>query len=135
MLKKKDDQLREKEVEINDLNVEIEEKDEQIVKLDTSLRLLKVDHRLADIKVLDIKNDENGKSILEVEFQEINDEGEPIDDAKPFSLIGDEIRIDAWVVQFDDKYVEQADLDRSTSICLFKAHLWQYRRPSRRQCD
>ena len=83
------------------------------------MRLLKVDHRLANVKVLDM-GDDDGQPYIDVEFQEVNDEGQPIDKAKRFTLVGDEIRIDTWQVQFDDKYIEQADLDRHTSICLFK---------------
>jgi hypothetical protein len=33
---------------------------------------------------------------------------------------GDRIYIEYLVVKFDDKYVEQADLERGTAICLFE---------------
>lgn len=118
-IKQKDGLLAEKEDLIAELNVAIEKKDEEIARLDTAMRLLKVDHRLAEIKVLDM-GQKDGQPFIDVEFQEINDDGQPIDQSKQFTLVGDEIRIDTWLVQFEDKYVEQADIDRSTSICLFK---------------
>jgi len=111
--------IADKEDEIAKLNIDIEKKEEEIARLDTAMRLLKVDHRLAEIKVRDVR-EKDGQTYLDVEFQEINDEGQPIDEAKRFTLEGDEIRIDTWLVQFEDKYVEQADLDRATSIVLFK---------------
>jgi hypothetical protein len=111
-LREKDALLAEKDGTIRDLT-------EEVTKLETANHLLKVDHRLAEIKVLDIGADDSG-SFVDVTFQEISDEGQPIDELKNFRLRGDEIRVDSWVVQFDDKYVEQQDLHRSTSILLFK---------------
>jgi hypothetical protein len=115
--------LAEKDNTIRDLHAEIVEKDEEIARLDTAMRLLKVDHRLADVSVLDTGLEQNGDPFCLVAFQEINDEGQPIDKAKQFRLRGDEIRIDSWVVKFDDKYVEQQDLHRSSSILAFK-RIW-----------
>jgi uncharacterized coiled-coil protein SlyX len=116
----KDTLLAEQDVAIRDLNTQIVEKDEEIARLDTAMRLLKVDHRLADIKVLDIGAEENGDPFIDVTFQEINDEGQPIDKAREFRLKGTDIRVDSWQVNFEDKYIEQADLHRSTTICLFQ---------------
>ena len=31
------------------------------------------------------------------------------------------VYIDCWIVKFDDKYIEEAALHRSTSLCLFKS--------------
>ncbi|MEQ8791139.1 MAG: hypothetical protein RIC55_33060 [Pirellulaceae bacterium] len=111
--------IADKDTQIDELNVDIEEKKKEITRLDTAMRLLKVDHRLAEIKVIDVAKDDDGPYV-DVTFQEIGEEGQPIDEMKEFRLRGDEIRVDSWVVQFDDKYVEQQDLDRSTSILLFK---------------
>ncbi len=39
---------------------------------------------------------------------------------KDFRINGDVVYIDNWVVKFDDKYVERAEIDRSTSLVLFR---------------
>jgi hypothetical protein len=121
-LVQKDELIVEKDGQIEDLNVEIVIKDEEIVKLDTAIRLLKVDHRLAIIKVLEQGLDpETKKTFTIVEFQEVNDESKPIDDPKQFRLKGDTVYIDTWVVKFEDRYIEEADILRSTSMCMFKS--------------
>ena len=122
-LREKDTLLAEQEGAIRDLNDQIVEKDEEIARLDTAMRLLKVDHRLADVTVLETGVDNEGNPTCQVRFQEIDDQGQPVGKPKDFQLKGDEIRIDSWVVKFDDKYVEQQDLHRSTSILAFK-RIW-----------
>ena len=39
---------------------------------------------------------------------------------RQFRINGDVVYIDNWVVKFDDKYVERAEIDRSTSLVLFR---------------
>jgi len=113
---------------ISDLNVAIEEKDAviaeqevEIERLDTAMRLLKVDKRLAYLTVVDQDNDpETGELFSIVEFVEVDQDGRPIEEPKQYRLRGDIIYIDAKVVKFEDKYIEQADLHRSTTIYLFQ---------------
>ena len=134
-LKEKDEQLanvrgelaeaeltvKRQDEQISVMAVEIKEKDATIEKLDTSLRLLKVNHRVAWLTVLDQGVDESTDEMYTiVQFVEVNDKGEAIDKPKQFRIEGDVVYIDNWVVKFDDKYVEQADIDRSTSLVLFR---------------
>ena len=42
---------------------------------------------------------------------------------------GELVYIDSWIVKFDDKYVEQSDLHRSTSLVLFKRIFGDKQRP------
>ncbi|MBC7856241.1 MAG: hypothetical protein IAF94_22650, partial [Pirellulaceae bacterium] len=91
-------------------------------KLRTKLALLKVDHRLARLTVLDQeKRGEKDELYSKVEFVELNDEGVPFDNDPPriFDIKGDLVYIDSLVVKFEDKYIEEKDLDRSTSLCIF----------------
>lgn len=122
-LQEKDALLAEKDGTIRDLNDEVAKKEKEIARLDTAMRLLKVDHRLADVTVLDTGVDKDGNPTCKVRFQEIDDQGQPIGEGMDFDLTGDEIRIDSWVVKFDDKYVEAQDLHRGTSILAFK-RIW-----------
>lgn len=113
-LLQKSQQIEEQRVQIDELNV-------QVKKLETSLAFLKVDHRVARFTALDQTKDEaTGQITTLIEFVEVNDEGVPIDTPRQFRLQGDMVYIDAWVIRFKDEYVEKADLERGTSLILFK---------------
>jgi len=120
-LETKDAVIRVKEQEIGALTDEVAQQQKEIERLDTAMRLLKVDHRMAKVSVIDQTKDEaTDTTLTQIDFQEINSNGDPIGDPKRFEIKGDIVYIDSWVVKFDDKYVEQADLDRSTSLVLFR---------------
>lgn len=109
----KTQQIQEQEIQIATLKQDVD-------RLATSLALMKVDHRLAKLTVIDQGTDEsNGQTFSLVEFVELNDEGNPIDTPREFRVRGDLVYIDNWIVKFDDKYVESADLERGTSLILF----------------
>lgn len=120
--------LEEANRELEKVREQNEEQKEQITiltlqneKLETANRLLKVDHRLAHVKILESGNDEKtGKPFTLVSFQEVGTDGEKIGTAKEFRLNGREVRIDSWVVKFKNEYIEQADLHRGTSLVMFK---------------
>jgi hypothetical protein len=113
-LQQKDAKIQLQVAEISVLNKEVE-------KLETSLTLLKVDHRVARLSVIDqTKDDATGKMSTLVEFVEINKDGKPIDTPRQFRIPGDTVFVDAWIVEFEDKYVEVADIERGTSLLLFK---------------
>jgi hypothetical protein len=112
-LVKKNEQIQEQQFKIEDLNKDVE-------RLETSLALMKVDHRLAKLTVIDQGIDQSsGQSFSLVEFVELNDEGNPIDTPREFRVRGDLVYIDNFLVKFEDKYVEQADIERGTSLILF----------------
>ncbi|MBP85632.1 MAG: hypothetical protein CMJ64_02780 [Planctomycetaceae bacterium] len=114
-------QIEQKDAEIGDLNVQVEDQQREIERLDTAMRLLKVDHRVARISVVDQRrNEENDSVVTVIEFQELNENGDPLDDVRTFEIAGDVVYVDSWVVKFDDKYVEEADIDRATSLVLFR---------------
>lgn len=100
---------------------EIVELNEKVARIELAMRLLKVRRRLARLTVIDQTEDaEAGMPVSKIEFVEINDDGEPIGEARQFDIRGDLVYVDYLRVTFDDKYVEQSDLDRSTAICLFQ---------------
>jgi multidrug efflux pump subunit AcrA (membrane-fusion protein) len=100
---------------------QIAELEARVRRLETALHYLKIDHRVARFTAIDQTRDEaTGEVSTLVEFVELNDEGHPIDMPKQFRIRGDIVYIDGWVVKFEDKYVEQADLERGTSLLLFK---------------
>lgn len=130
-LSEKQEQLVKKDAEIADLNQTIVKKDEHIAQLDTRLRLLKVDRRIAHLSVEEQRADpETGELTTRVAFVEVNDEGYPIGERREFDIKGDMVYIDHWVVKFEDKYVEEADIDRSTAIVLFRRIFGEFQEPS-----
>ncbi|MBX3419661.1 MAG: hypothetical protein KF851_18855 [Pirellulaceae bacterium] len=105
--------------------VALQESRQKIDKLQTSLRLLKIDRRLANIKILEKGIDEaTGKPFLNVDFWEVSHHGDtPVGDVRTFRLNGDKMYVDCWIVQFEDEYVENADALRNASLCVLKS-IW-----------
>lgn len=127
----REETIKKQDETIAGLNQEIKEKDQKISHLETAMRLLKMDRRLAHLRVLDQTTDaETGEKSTRVAFVEVNEEGYPIGPERVFGLKGDMAYIDYWIVKFEDKYIEEADLDRSTSICLFRRIFGEYQEPS-----
>lgn len=116
---------------ISDLNRALEEKKLEIQKLETSLRLHKMERRLARITVLDTGIDsESKKTFSKIEFVELNSQGDAISDPRQYRIEGDLVYVDYWVAKFEDKYVEAADLERGTSICLFNRVFGEFQKPN-----
>jgi hypothetical protein len=116
-------ELRAKDTEIDRLKVNVK-------KLELALHYLKIDHRVARFTAVDqFKDEVLGETISVVEFLELNDAGQPIDAPRRFHIRGDIVYIDSWVVKFDDQYIEQADLERGTSLLLFKRIFGSGQRP------
>ncbi len=136
-LKAKDDELADKKAEIAKqqkeivtLNEEVIRQQAEIQRLDTALRLHKMERRLARIGVLDAGVDpDSGKKFSKIEFVELNELGDPVGQARQFSLDGEMVYVDYWVVKFEDKYVEQADLERGMSICMLSRVFGDLQKP------
>jgi hypothetical protein len=146
-LKQANDDLAARQKEIADLNAQLKDKIVQIEHLEVRMRLLKVQHRLARLTVLDQKevpspipaaptsgtvtpvSRANVRTSLE--FVEINNNGDPIGPAKKFDIVGDMVYVDYLHVTFDDKFIEAADLDRSTSIVLFQRMFGENQEPAK----
>ncbi len=113
--------LEAKDVQIEQMGADLEEKQEQIVRLETAMALLKTDQRLAELRVIAVQRDEDGKAVTcELEFVELSPQGAPLSEPKRMTLPGDLVYIDNWIIKFDDQYIEQADIERGTSLCLFR---------------
>ncbi|MEX2111829.1 MAG: hypothetical protein WD845_01505 [Pirellulales bacterium] len=102
---------------------------EENVKLNLALRLMKVDHRVAQVEVLD---QQDGPERLRTRFRfaELTSDGQPAGEPQEFTIDGDTIYIDAWVIKYADELVEQGDPLRSTSVCLFRRIFGEHQQPS-----
>ncbi len=119
------------EEQVDTLSTEIEQKNKQLERFETSIRLLKLSHRIARLRVLDQTTDpESGRLISNIEFFEVNADGAPLgDQPKQFQIEGNRVYVECLVVKFEDRYIEQADLDRATAICLFQRIFGEFQQP------
>lgn len=123
--------LKEQDATIVTLHEDLRIKEEKIQKLDTSLRLLKVNHRVGWLTVLEQDVDPSTNQLYTVgQFVEVNDKGEAISEPKQFRINGDVVYIDNWVVKFDDEFVERAEIDRGTSLVLFRRIFGEHQPPT-----
>jgi hypothetical protein len=116
---------------VETLTADLQAKTEQLERTETSLRLLKLRHRIARLKVLDQQPiPDKNRVLTTIEFFEVNSEGVPIDEhRKKFEIEGDRVYVECLVAKFEDKYIEAADLDRATAICLFQRVFGEYQQP------
>lgn len=141
-LKQTEEQLASSKEINNELELQVTALDKKVERLDTSLQLLKINERLAQLRV--IKQEEvaiegtseeddakpKTKIMTTVEFFETTPDGKSIGKPRRFDIEGDRIYIEYLVAKFDDKYVEQSDIDRSTAICLFQRIFGEHQDPS-----
>lgn len=129
-LVQQEERLREKDQQITTLQVDLQAKEEKIQKLDTALRLLKVNRRIGWLTVLEQDIDPATNELFTVgQFVEVNEQGERLGEPKQFRIVGDVVYIDNWVVKFDDQFVERAEIDRSTSLVLFRRIFGEHQAP------
>lgn len=112
--------LEAKQQQIQRLGQELEAKKREIARLETAVRLLKVDHRVAYLEVLKQEGAEKqGDLQTTLRFTEVDQQGHPLQ-RREFTIQGDVVHVDGLVVKFDDRSIEEADPLRSTSLFLFK---------------
>jgi hypothetical protein len=113
------------------LATEVELKKAAIAKLELSMGLLKLRHRVARLHVVNQETDEaTGRVRTKVEFAEVDEEGKPLaKEPQVFDIDGDQVYVECLVVKFDDKYIEQNALDRNTAICLFQRIFGEHQEP------
>lgn len=115
---------------IHQLDEDLQASRLQVEQLNTSMGLLKVNRRIAEIMVLQqIEDPQTGSILTEFAFQEIDEDGNPLDHARTFRIAGDVLYVDFWVVKFEDEFVEVAAVDKSTSICLFRRLFGEFQEP------
>jgi len=135
-LQERDDLARDvatQKEEIGVLQVDVAAKAREIERLATALNLLKVDHRIAQIDVLRREEGVPGDAstlTTTFTFVEVDGAGQPLEQPRQFTIDGDVVYVEAWVVKFEDKLVEEGDPLRGTSICLFRRIFGEHQQPS-----
>ncbi len=115
--------------QLTEKSAEIERLTKENQKLNLAIRLLKIDHRVAEITVLE-QHEENDRPVTKFQFAELTKDGSPTGDSKVFTVEGDMVYVDAWVIKYADELVEAADPLRATSVCLFRRIFGEYQEPS-----
>jgi len=114
--------LREAEVELRIVNEENNE-------LELRNRLLRLDHRLARVEVVEQEETPEGM-VTRVRFSELGLAGKLIGSPKELEVRGRFLYLESQVVKFSDQYVESADPLRGTSICLFRRVFGEQQKPA-----
>ncbi|HIG10116.1 MAG: hypothetical protein ABGY71_12020 [bacterium] len=107
---------------IGELDAEVALKKRRILELEMRLALLKVDHRVARIEVVDQWRDpsDHERITTTVRFIEFGRDGEPLGPGQEITLEGTTLYLETLVVKFDDEFVEAGEFLRGTSLCLFR---------------
>ncbi len=114
-------QLASSRKEVETLNVDLAAKQKAIARLSMANRLLKVDHRIAQLDVLwQGPSPQTNELMTRVQFVETDGQGIPLERPRVFTIEGDIVHVAALVIKFADQYVEAGDPLRSTSVCLFQ---------------
>lgn len=118
---KQQSELQESKKQLGAVSKKLDTANELNERLAISMKLLKVDKRIANIKVLSTEKDEDGNPLMNVSFTEVNPDGDEVGISKNYTVKGTKFYVDGWIVAFEDKYIEQADELRGASLFVFKS--------------
>jgi Tfp pilus assembly protein PilN len=124
--------LQERTAEIARLEEVVAEKERQLQALEFANSLLKVSHRVARIEVLAQQAPPEALERVRttVRFTELGPDGQPLATGHELTIEGKTLYVEALVIQFEDRYVEQGDALRGTSLCFFKRIFGENQSPS-----
>jgi hypothetical protein len=133
-----DPELQAKEQELADKTRQLAQAQQDLAaekkkneRLEMAVRLHKVDHRVAQIIVEDQWQDDETKHLMtRFRFVELSSDGKPLHKPHSLTIEGDVVYIDYWVVKFEDRFVEEGDPLRGTSICLFRRIFGERQKPA-----
>ena len=110
---------------------------DEIQRLGVSLSLLKVDHRVGRIQVLDqetLAGQTTAKGEprvrTRIRFSELGPDGKPLDNQIETTIEGSRVYLESLVIKFDDTFVEQGDYLRGSSLVLFKSLFGDQQEPN-----
>ncbi len=115
--------------EVRQVRQKLEASEQQVVEqaaaieiLEVRLALLKVDHRVARIEVVDQEKsaEDPEVDVTTVRFIEFDRNGNPVGPEQLITLDGKRLYLETLVIKFDDDFVEAGEFLRGTSLCLFK---------------
>ncbi len=125
-------ELEQRVAEVARLQTVVAEQEVALKALELANRLLKVSHRVARLEVLAQGAPVEAPASVRttVRFTELGADGEPLGPGQELTVEGKSVYVESLVIQFDERYVEQGDALRGTSLCLFKRLFGENQSPS-----
>lgn len=124
-------ELEERAAEVARLANVVAEQERALEALELANRLLKVTHRLARIEVLAQSAAAASEGVrTTLRFTELGVDGEPLAPGRELIVEGKLVYVEALVIQFEDRYVEQGDALRGSAIALFRRLFGENQSPS-----
>lgn len=130
-LAERDAKIADLQSEVGAVTLELEAAERAKDRLETNNRLLKLRRRLARIEVLDQQVDDASQVQTKIRFFEIGESGQSLGEPVELMIEGDRVYVEYLVVKFDDKYIEEADLERGTAICLLERIFGEKQEPEK----
>jgi hypothetical protein len=100
------------------VEAQLQAQQEKTAELQSIVERLSSEHRIADVLVTDQRSTPNGTLRTTLLFVEYDRHGDPLA-ARQFVIDGQMVHIDALVVKFEGKFVEENDSLRGHSVALF----------------
>lgn len=131
-LEDRDAEILTQQATIDTLENHLAEARRRVKELEISLWLLKVNHRLARIEVVEQGPDpeDPSKIVTRVLFVELDEKGRPVGIEREINVQGKVLYIEGLVIKFNDTYVEAGDYLRGTSVAIFKRVFSENQAPS-----
>ncbi|MEE8468417.1 MAG: hypothetical protein V3T22_08180 [Planctomycetota bacterium] len=131
-IKDREGRIEELDLEVGVLSEDLDRARQQIKELEVSMWLLKVNHRVARIEVLEQgpSADDPSRTTTLVRFEELGPDGETVGPPREIEIDGKVLYIEGLVIKFGDDYVEGGDLLRGTSVAIFKRVFSENQAPS-----
>ena len=116
------DDLLERDERIDELGQELAESYERIQALELSMWLLKVNHRVARVEVIEQgpSSEDPDTTVTRVRFVELGPDGELLGPAREIELQGKVLYVEGLVIKFEDDFIEGGDVLRGSSVAIFK---------------
>lgn len=116
------EELSARDRRIEELAEEVALLGQEVRILEASLLLLKVDHRLAHVEVLEQSPADTDPKLVRtlVRFTEVDAQGAPIAPSLEAEIEGKILYVETLVIKFGDEFVEGGDSLRGSSVCLFR---------------
>lgn len=117
---------------IGALEQEVGRLEGEVAKRELQLQYLRERRRIARVDGVERRPSGSAAApvVTRFRFQETGEDGQPLGPSQQFELLGDVAYFDALVVKFDDRFVEQNDLLRGSSLLLFRRIFGEHQPPS-----
>lgn len=109
--------------------IELEQQNQSLQK---RIEFLRERERVARVHVLDQTIDQAapGGKRTTFRFEELDAEGAPLSEPREFTIDGDLLYVDAQVIKFEDSFLDEHELERGTTLLLFRRLFGEFQAPA-----